>query len=80
MEAQSGTTASVSLLFPKLTVFQDLDAPIHRKAKILTRDPLREVEGASMELQVEDDVRRFVTGFLIGRHDLHYNRESHIFN
>lgn len=58
MEVLSGTTASVSPPFPKLTVSKALAAPIHRKARILTRDPLREVGGDSMELQVEDDARR----------------------
>lgn len=58
MEAPSAIAASVSLPFlPKVTLFLALAAPIHRKARILTRDPLREV-GDSMELQVEDDVRR----------------------
>lgn len=60
MEAPSATAASVSPPFLKPTVSKALAAPIHRKARILTRDPLREVEGDSMELQVEDDVRRLV--------------------
>lgn len=58
MEVLNATTGSVSPPFPKLTVFLVLAAPIHRKARILTRDPLREVEDDNMELQVEDDVRR----------------------
>lgn len=57
MEVPSAIAASVSLPFPKVTLFLALVAPIHRKARILTRDPLREV-GDSMELQVEDDARR----------------------
>lgn len=60
MEAPSVTAASVSPPFLKPTVSPALAAPIHRKARILTRDPLREVEDDSMELQVEDDVRRCV--------------------
>ena len=60
MEAPSATAASVNPPFLKPTVSQALAAPIHRKARILTRDPLREVEEDSMELQVEDDVRRLV--------------------
>lgn len=60
MEARSATAANVSLHFQKLTVSKALAAPIHRKARILTRDPPREVEDDSMELQVEDDVRRWV--------------------
>lgn len=60
MEALSVTAASVSPPFLKPTVSPALAAPIHRKARILTRDPLREVEDDSMELQVEDDVRRCV--------------------
>lgn len=60
MEALSATAASASPHFLKRTVSKALAAPIHRKARILTRDPLREVEEDSMELQVEDDVRRFV--------------------
>lgn len=59
MEAPSATAASVSPPFLKPTLSRALAAPIHRKARILTRDPLREAEG-SMELQVEDDVRRLV--------------------
>lgn len=57
MEAPSAIAASVSPPSPKVTLFLALAAPIHRKARILTRDPLREV-GGSMELQVEDDARR----------------------
>lgn len=60
MEAPSATAASVSPLFLKPTVSLALAAPIHRKARILTRDPPREVEGDNMVLQVEDDVRRWV--------------------
>lgn len=60
MGALSDTVASVSPPSPKLKVSLVLAAPIHRKARILTRDPLREVEGDSMESQVEDDVRRLV--------------------
>lgn len=60
MEAPSATTASVSPPFLKPTISQALATPIHRKARILTRDPLREVEDDSMELQAEDDVRRLV--------------------
>ena len=59
MEAPSATAASVSPPFPKATLSQALAAPIHRKARILTRDPLREADD-SMELQAEDDVRRSV--------------------
>lgn len=59
MEAPSATTASASHPSPNPTVFQALAAPIHRKARILTRDPLREADD-SMELQAEDDVRRLV--------------------
>lgn len=65
MEAPNATAASASPPFLKPTVSKALAAPIHRKARILTRDPLREVEDDSMELQVEDDVRRLV--FLRGR-------------
>ena len=57
MEAPSAIAESVSPLSPKVTLFLALGAPIHRKARILTRDPLREV-GDSMELQAEDDARR----------------------
>lgn len=57
MEAPSAIAASVSPPSPKVTLFLALAAPIHRKARILTRDPLREV-GDSMALQVEDDARR----------------------
>lgn len=60
MEAPSGIAASVSPPSPKQTISQALVAPIHRKARILTRDPPREVEDGSMGLQVEDDVRRLV--------------------
>lgn len=63
MEAPSATAASVSPPVPKPTVSKALVTPIHRKARILTRDPLREVEDDSMELQVEDDVRRLVLFF-----------------
>lgn len=59
MEAPSATAASGSHLSPKVTLSPALAAPIHRKARILTRDPLREA-GDSMELQVEDDARRSV--------------------
>ena len=59
MEAPSATAASVSPRSPKPTVSPALAAPIHRKARILTRDPLREADD-SMALQVEDDVRRWV--------------------
>lgn len=59
MEAPSATAASVSPPFPKATLSQARAAPIHRKARILTRDPLREADD-SMELQAEDDVRRSV--------------------
>lgn len=59
MEAPSATAASVSPPFLKATLSQALAAPIHRKARILTRDPLREADD-SMELQAEDDVRRSV--------------------
>lgn len=58
MAGRNVTTVSVSPPFLKQKVFLVRVAPIHRKAKILTRDPLREVEDDSMELQVEDDVRR----------------------
>lgn len=58
MEAPSATAASASPPFLKLKVSKALATPIHRKAKILRRDPLREVEDDSMELQVEDDGRR----------------------
>lgn len=57
MEAPSAIAASESPPSPKVTLSPALAAPIHRKARILTRDPLREV-GDSMELQVEDDARR----------------------
>lgn len=57
MEAPNAIAASVNPPFPKVTLFLAHAAPIHRKARILTRDPHREV-GDSMELQVEDDVRR----------------------
>lgn len=59
MEAPSVTTVSVSLPSPKVTLSLAPAAPTHRKARILTRDPLREA-GDSMELQAEDDVRRLV--------------------
>ena len=60
MEAPSATAASVSPHFLKPTVSKALATPIHRKARILTRDPPREVEDDNMALQVEDDVRRLV--------------------
>lgn len=66
MAAPSATTASVSPPFLRPTVSQALAAPIHRKARILTRDPLREVEDDNMELQVEDDVRRLAISFFKG--------------
>lgn len=59
MEAPSATTASASPHFLKVMLSQAPAAPIHRKARILTRDPLREADD-TMELQVEDDVRRLV--------------------
>lgn len=59
MEVLSATAASASPPFLKPTLSQALAAPIHRKARILTRDPLREVDD-SMVLQVEDDARRWV--------------------
>ena len=59
MEALSATASSVSPPFRNQTLSQAPVAPIHRKARILTRDPLREA-GDSLELQVEDDARRFV--------------------
>lgn len=60
MEGRNVSVVSVSPPFLKQKVFLVLVAPIHRKAKILTRDPLREVEDDSMELQVEDDAKRLV--------------------
>lgn len=65
MEAPSAITASVSPPFPRQTVSQALAAPIHRKARILTRDPLRGVEDDSKELLVEDDVRRSEVFFIV---------------
>lgn len=62
MEAPSATVASGSPPFLKTTLSRGLAAPIHRKARILTRDPLREADD-SMELQVEDDARRLVLFF-----------------
>lgn len=59
MEAPSAIVASGSPPFLKTTLSRGLAAPIHRKARLLTRDPLREADD-SMELQVEDDVRRLV--------------------
>lgn len=59
MEAQSATAASVSPPSQKQTASQAPAAPVHRKARVLTRDPLREADD-SMELQVEDDARRSV--------------------
>lgn len=59
MEAPNATIASVSPPSPKVTLSLAPAAPTHRKARILTRDPLREA-GDSMELQAEDDVRRCV--------------------
>lgn len=59
MEAPSATTASASPPSPKVTLSLAPAAPTHRKARVLTRDPLREA-GDSMELQAEDDVRRLV--------------------
>lgn len=58
MEALSATAASESPPFPRVTVSLALVAPIHRKARILTRDPPREVDPGSMALQVEEDVKR----------------------
>lgn len=66
MEALSATTASESPHSPKVTLSLAPAAPTHRKARILTRDPLREA-GDSMELQVEDDVRRWVYGQQTGK-------------
>ncbi len=43
MGAQSAIAASMSPLFPRLRAFQAHAAPSHKKARILTRDPLREV-------------------------------------
>lgn len=60
MEAPSATVASASPPFLKQIVSLASVAPIHRKARILTRDPPREVEDGSMGLQVEDDVMRLV--------------------
>lgn len=60
MGALSATPVSGSPPFPKLKVSLALAAPIHRKARISTRDLLREAEDDSMASQVEDDVRRFV--------------------
>ncbi|MEQ2182333.1 hypothetical protein GOODEAATRI_021241 [Goodea atripinnis] len=60
MGALSATTVSVSPPFPKLKVSLALVAPIHRKARISTRDLLREVEDDSMESRVEDDVKRSI--------------------
>lgn len=59
MEGPSATIASVNPPSPKVTLSLAPAAPTHRKARILTRDPLREA-GDSMELQAEDDVRRWV--------------------
>lgn len=61
MEAPSATAASASPPSPKVTLSLGPAAPTHRKARILTRDPLSEA-GGSMELQAEDDVRRWVRG------------------
>lgn len=84
MEALSATAASVSPPFLKATVSQALAAPIHRKARILTRDPPREVEDDSMELQVEDDVRRWVFNLFnhfisVSKEDFFENKHSIIF-
>lgn len=60
MEAQSAVAASVSPPILKAKVSKALATPLHRKARLLTRDPPREVERDSMELQVVDDGRRLV--------------------
>lgn len=65
MGALSATTESESPPFPKLKISPALAAPIHRKARISTRDLLREAEDDSMESRAEDDVRRFVFSILI---------------
>lgn len=77
MEVPSGTTASVSPPFLKPTISQALVAPIHRKARILTRDPLREVEDDRMELQVEDDVRRLGFFFSLSKDFVVFNVKKH---
>lgn len=58
MEVLSATAASESPPFPRVTVSLALVAPIHRKARILTRGLPREVKPGSMALQVEEDVKR----------------------
>ena len=58
MEAPSVTIGSGSHLRLKVTALQDHVAPIHRKARILTRDRSREAQGDNMALQVEDDGMR----------------------
>lgn len=62
MGAQSAIAASVSPLLPRLRAFRAHAAPSHIKARILTRDPLREVaEGAdSMDSLVVGDEKRLV--------------------
>lgn len=58
MEVLSATAASESPPFPRVTVSLALVAPIHRKARILTRDLPREVDPGSIALQVKEDVTR----------------------
>ena len=58
MGVLSAAAVSESPPFLKVTPSLARAAPIHRKAKILTRDPLREVQGDSMAMQVEEDVKR----------------------
>lgn len=63
MGAQSAIAANVSLLLPRPKAFQAHVAPSHRKARILTRDPLREVAeaGDSMDSLVVGEEKRCVT-------------------
>jgi len=63
MGAQSAIAASVSLLLPRPRACQAHVAPSHRKARILTRDPLREVAegGDSMASLVVGEEKRCVS-------------------
>lgn len=63
MGAQSAIAASASLLLPRPRAVQAHVAPSHRKARILTRDPLREVAegGDSMASLVVAEEKRCVT-------------------
>lgn len=65
MGALSATTGSGSPPFPKLKISPALAAPIHRKARISTRDLLREAEDDSVESRAEDAARRFVFSIII---------------